>query len=857
MDGLKVRRFKFYRSRTSGDLFVKDGAQEGYDFVPLSGFHYARYDEISGFADMVNYYPDEKVGDVWCSVHPLLFFDVEEPCNFFEEGDHKKDKFFMITTISFNRWRLFDYPGFEKSAEIGGATVKDLFNDLVGEIEKFKTTNFDKEASMGLEYAVYGCLGAADALLVARSANLNDLLSFCSGLRGIPMPVNPIKDDTIKKDRPRFFRHSNSLFAVHSGFDLKSILNDVTRNKASVIVNYALRDFDCAKGLATAYEKMFPGTNSQNCHRRTYGDFDVSIYLENQNLAKMLYIWGVRNIDPGLLDGGKGEFLCGLNLLEEMNGEGHITSSFRRHLGDTIEPGDKEDLEEPLHVKNRIKSRNKMITKLRLLKIKAIEDGKIPGPAIRTAEYVVDRCIGMLRDKSNIMLGIRFYTFLDYAFKEIIDNNIKGEVVISCFGQISSTVDTALMANNITTEHLAFSDVETINQATKMFYAYEGALRTIYNFLNYNDPEDEKAIKPMFFLTVSPLEGMVSHTHLDKNLTQETDPVLYSLNMPDATYFDPQKSMPYYSHEIGHHIAFGGTVDVDGEEMDLNVLRNRILLDLVKYKICNEVIEASKSFEWWDYRSHTLHVKLHLDLCENEFFSGNFFKSRHRDFKGLCEDYVAKVLSAAWTRSEELKSRSYEDDVRRFWDVFSFILGGIVQDRRFVEYFRDSLREARADLIALWVSGLRDEQSGFYGIFLTHFRHMESYTHDSFKTDLNFLWRMSAIFEFFGHEEVEKLKNKVSHNHKHREFHEYIQNYMKDESNREYAQMIAFYLDRCDEYLREKFNQHKNQGTKSQDLEDALFMFSANRCDEDINPLAQAIYRQWFSNIQAWAKKLQ
>ena len=573
-----------------------------------------------------------------------------------------------------------------------------------------------------------------------------------------------------------------------------------------------------------------------------FGDYDLALYIKNCDLPKQLYFWGVRDNKEKLPF--QEEELMEMNALIKEYNEKNINSRLRRILGKSFTEED--------YTKLIAEEANDMpiseIDHLRMNKIKKLEKlqsdiyESVPVPARRTLKFLVDKCVSMLRDNSKYAVSLKTYTMLHTVMISIKGYPYTGKAIVACLGNISSTINAALMADSLSMDHVGINYVETINSSIKLFYAYEGITRKIHEVLNHKN--DQKP-DPLFFLTIKSDDGIKSMSYLLKPKQFGTN--IHSINFPDINYFDPELSIPYLAHELSHYVDFGQ--DQGGRE-----LRNETMLKIVNWYIINYTWHYNFSndknvilIEEDTIKEYEGLIEFILKGCSDNYFEKSNFKNLTAfEFTKKCKGYIWVVWQTALKYLNPKLNKNDKEDIEIliFWQRLCSALQSLHHSPKSIELFRDVIREVRADIMMCCICKLNYKQ-----YFKNYYRYIKDNMLISQIVDVANTMRQAAVLAVLSNnsfEIVEEYSKTIDDNDESDSLNRVLHFWRR---NKVILEALINYSKQIKKNVDEKLDNNKEMVEKILDI----FRHSSDLKRNPAN-LVSILYNEWYETLLYWER---
>jgi len=793
-------------------------------FTAIGNFQYMsfkEYTEIKDFPRIVKYPSSEEIDGARYAMFPIFFYNAFRGEKGYEKTpfhkDDRKNKYFTVSTLKLNKSKSL------AASFHDAATMLRSVKEAIDECIK-KNLYADDDCPV---VQIYPCLGAVDFVVIANSEKLDGLMNIWTILRSIPIPGCTGE---------LLFRSSNSFVAVHNTFDL----NNATRahissgsnqgRELSVEISHSLSGLSSCEGFQSAYKRYF-----EDAHIKGYnvqGENDVSIFIDNCRLDKLLYLLGVR--DNAARD--MPEYLSSVSELDEYYGD--IVESNHVHLFFGNSP---TGTLEPCTINNQSDDKIDEIKRLRV-EIK----GLLPVSAERTLDFLIDKCIGVLSVKSRYVNGSRMYFWLHNIMQVIRDNTegFDGDSISLCLGNISSMINLILMADNLRIDRFGSSDLETINSGAKIFYATENIIRKMLSFLNAGKNT------PQFFITINPLMKLRSSLYL-QYAENKKDGDICSINLPNVGYF--AHSFPHLAHEISHYVYLSD---------ELNAKNNKVLIDLLNHYIQVDI---------WDYinpMQYNVSEEVFVEFFNNLIAEAKYeldFTEISRIFKRQCIKYVATMSKelervSNKTTQKQLYESTDSPDTRVFIKLCCNGLKALSKNQKDVSTFLDVVEESQADIITTVICN-QD-----YRCYLeSNFRFMLENKIPFGQYDNPFSLRAAAVLDVLtrgdgGVDLVHRYRREGNISNDERECLKTVLDYW--DNNTTIVGILADYLyDVRSCAIKKLLNENTDDTIKA-----TLRLFRASMLSEtesivqndaNINliNLAETIYNEWYEGLRYWGRQ--
>lgn|GEM_PF-6976255 len=680
-------------------------------FTTIGSFQHMKYEELDddvALNRIAKYHSCVDIGKARYAVFPVFFFDgfdfTDDP---FPE-EYKQSHFFSVGILKLNK-----IPALVNNCENSEEMLKLVWNKINEAVKKA----YPQEAKENF-IKIYPSLGAADFVAVVNGTDFGLHADIWTLLRKIPLEVS-------ENETKYLFKSTSSFFAVHNSINLNAehVKQVIIPN---ICINSSLKTLENSAAIRYFYEKYFETKNTYH----TQGEYDLMMYKDECPLDKVLYLLGAGNENrPAGVDV---DDIKSFNKLAESCIE---ACNVRFNYGNKPE-GDK--------FSETGSNKDPRIDKLRLLYAEVEEQG-LPVPAKRTLDFLVDKCISLLQIRYQHAASSRLYIIIKHVLN-ILKNRVRElsvKEVTQCLGNIAVMVDSLLMADNLRNDNFGANDIETIHAGTKIYYAYEHMMRKLICTIN-----DDKKPDPLIFLTINPLEPLISIHHFkQKNNQNNID--LYNVNLPHIGHFDLKYSIPYLGHESGGHYFFS--------EQGLHVRRNRTLLHLVLKYTTVHVWERLPNVDL------ELTMPDFLAFLESLFESVGYlfdFEQPVAAFRISCMEFLHRAMDFVNDYKDEITDQlknieDYPDAWLNFclYDSIANSFESLIKNEGPIIKLSEVIKESRADIVMVSISDYNFKQ-----YLESQFRYMDD---NNIKMDLEdavYIMRLSAVLSVLTDGDIDKLK---------------------------------------------------------------------------------------------------
>jgi hypothetical protein len=790
----------------------KDSSDIKYDYSVLGNFQRMRVTEVAdskNFKDMAQYPKSIARDNVRYYTFALFFFDAAK--HDVKPFLHKDKHYYMITTVNFNSNGFFDVNDKNKK------TPEEIIGTLQRSIpKKFK----EKHDNMELNINVYAGMGSTDIIIITSAKNLTDLPKIWSILDNLTLnDINDGNTPPTKNGKKSIFESAGSFFVIHDKLNVNKGNDHVTANLLYRMGDMKTGKIDPVALFKNVFNKSV-GDKSVEDLSSIQGEQNISIFLKDVPLKELICLLGIREKDfmDALEIENKALYRVAQKIQKfmDMNVDSYTVRLFSDDKTyDTINL--------PVVTKNN--DHSKCIYTLEKLRDEV--EGKIPVSVKRTLDYLVDKCICMLRSNKKYISSIRMYRLLKRVMNLIKNNTPKpGEsfshVISECLSKLSTTISTVLMANNLSLDQLIGNDVETINPATKLFYAYESMIGKLYQRLSIKEE-----MSPLFFLTVSPDNRVSSQTYI----LNKADPghKIISINLPDVSYFYKRRTMAYIAHEFSHYIA-----------LPTKLKRTKIiaLKDMLHSYVCVFT---------WDYISAYIAIPIEkfsrfITLFLDKYVHFNFIKV------GSIEEFTHQYIAFLGEAYNELRVNKelFTPNDNPEENLLYICLCSAFQELRMsymtVKVFGNILREARADIFMCSICDF-----DFMNYIRCHFDYMTDTLLESPKVDVFYLKRLSMVL----HALLKGDENRI----------ETVRTYAKtvSQSQNDFIIQITDYwydnegtFDCAVDYLTEAYDYSKKR-LQNDNYNHILKIYNV-RSDDFPDDMLKYLYSEWLESMHYWRK---
>ena len=820
-------------------------------FISLGNFQFMTFDIVKNFQDIFKYQRDEKLAGGQYAVHPIHFIDIGDGYDELPFSQKHTNNVHMVNTLALNRCSdILKHDGY--------LNRDDLFGEIKVKVEQIAS-------GFGVKAQVYAGIGSADIIVISESPDINLHASLFSEIR------------TIKSEKAvgvPFFKSSNTFFVVHYDFELMNIKNN---DNCRVALRYELKDLNSSAELFGMLKKIldFDKANgkasdtkpSRHSYTYRFGDYDVSLYLNSPDMAKLLYLWGVRGRGSTALFSDLGEeaekFKEAVKEYEKFS-EVYISRSQRRLINNFNDPKVKvhegyenqEDLISREINGDNLSDNIRNKTKRWRLKIGELEGLKhdirfiVPAYAEHTLDFLVNKCVKMLFSEKKRVSGLRMYALLRCAMLLIKKMNPNGDIVIKTLGTLSAALNNLLLADTLGYEHMDIYDPETIGPTIKLFHAYEHMIERVHSALNQNSGD----MDTLFFLTINPDGGIYSYDFLPDYSSFGSK--FHSINLPNVSYFEPKRSVIYIAHELGHYV---NTVRFDDplEIPEGLMLRNKALRKMLEsyakvycWNVLQGVVPENMGNEY----------QLFFDyfVCEaRKAFNFNYaFPAA--TFAQECVEYLDFLWRAAVKNKDLIvsidndKNGGYSNETspknRIFYTSFCLALKTLSLSKTApIGLLRDTIREVRADILMCRICNL-----DYKRYISAHLQNIRSSKTKQTQLDMVYIMRLAAVLSTLlvcdepdNENTIDKYRFTLDEEES--VFLESILTYKKQ--NEELLEPLVSYLRYVWDYAVEKLDSE----AVADDVKKILKIFREPDLD---TALIYDLHREWYNNLRKWGTEL-
>jgi hypothetical protein len=839
--GEHIKRITIFRRETSGTDELDDLGQ-GYDnyFPSVDNSGYVVCDPIVSFDEIIKYNHSEEIvkkSGVYYSSHPVYVISSGKNKALFDSRFFE-NRFFSINLLTLN-----------KSVELPFADAQVMLHDVTYEINKVVNSYKKKHPGTPIGVDVYACLGSADIVAVINGACLASITDISVDIRCIEMPK--------RTDGSMLFRFSNSVHVVHRTFNL----DNINKNKINALISYTLNGLTNIS-IVDAFKGIFDEERVSFYY--SHGDEDMSVILKDVDSHKLFYLLGVRGSSrPNDFYGIKDHYK---NILKF---DKVVISKYTRLFNREFETKMSENMSDGFDYSLQIQKLNAMKNNIW---------DKIPIPAKRTLEVLIDRCSMMLKKEYRHVLGIRMYFLIKSSMKLISNINrekINGEEITKCFGDINSSLNTSLMAGNLNLDHVIVSDVETITPTVKLFYAYESIIGKLFKSLDYTTTppyKDQENYDPYFFIVVDPY-GKINSTNYFIGVHKEGDHAVRSVNFPDISYFVPKFSAHYLAHEIGHYIDTGECESYEGIDVDKEYImstrpRNEALDAIVRLGAMKHVWDVMYGQSKKPPLDKKKFESFFKGCLKNELFGKGFdYGLKQINFAEQCVAHIETFCDRLFDNKVYLLDDDLytSDDIEFYGRFFSALKSLKRSGKTIVRDYRLTIREARADIVMCKVCGFDYKQYYYYIMKLIADNKITSVFYDyrnmirvlSVIAALGGIYLITKILNELGSPEFineMNVKMKAVNNNKDEYIYPLRQVMRK---NSDIVLVLSDYLKAFAKYIDKKLEISASRTIKERGIKEIVELF---RCHdrEDNNPAENLwlLYSEWYSAMEFWKKEM-
>jgi len=819
---------------------IKIADDSGDYFVTVGNFRFMKYTDVQKVAEITKHQPDIAIevegNGAKYSVTPLYFIGDWDDNNSPFKLNESSDDCFLVSVLTLNKSGLINKRLY-KSANEMLVRVKEI-------IAKCTADYIDENKGIHIFSEIYPCLGSEDLILIARGNSFGDMFNFCGYIRTLPLVEPHMPEEEL------LFRFSNSTFSVHNTYDLTK----AECNNIQVVLSFAMnnpQDFT----IIDAYNNLFGKSDVKPLY--SFGDYDLSIYLDSKKLAKFLYVQGVR--------GGKlpwfGDELKEINnqLFKLKKSCVNISSRYVRVFSNC---NIKENRHDGIPSISGYES-----LKMKLMKLVETVNKKnlIPTASTRTMQVLVEKCCSMLCAYGTNVSGLRMYTIFTQILNLIdeANKNVSGDDIAELLGNFNASITTALMAaGGMNMDYVGIGDVDTINPTVKFFYAYENMIQKLFSALNVSETKSETS--PLVFLTVNPIVRIGSIRYLDS--VSSKSHWCISVNIPDIGYFEPKYSFPQLAHEVGHYVNTGaiGMRNLTLQKLFVSYIKAYVWKFIQQDNETSErPIEKDECDRYYmhlvgiAYREMMPGLIMTCSSASDEFkFQGDYYEGQNREFvdilshfaKEFCRISIGKLECTLHLRKGDGVYRKGDIVYAKFLSAISSFREHCRADNNPIRSFREIMREARADILMCIICGFDS-----VAYLKCHLSLVEDNLLRFNERDPEYLLRVASVLSVLSNKDAQSLRD----DNPHRECNpQFLENFLKQwDDERIRIDILHDYLDNVKRITEENLNNLNERHPNDYDKIQPTLDFFNNYHKYSHGKIAEHLYSEWYEAMHLWGDK--